>query len=66
MADLHSGLYDWNSLLPARRSVAGRLLLYIKAAVMFLTCVMKYPLYGCKEHLHLTTWSYVAITELFV
>ena len=66
MEYLHSRLYGWNSLLPVGRSAVGRLLLYIKAAVMFLTCVMKSPLYGYKEHLHLTIWLYVAITEWFV
>ena len=55
-----------DSLLPAR-TPAGQLLLVCccNAAVMFLTCVLKSPLYSMaiKE---LTVWLYFALTEWFV
>ena len=48
MAYLHSRSYGWNSLLPASWSAVACswLLLFLKAAVMFVTCAMKSPLSG--------------------
>ena len=49
MVYLHSRLYGWNSLLQARRSAVGHLLLYIKDAVVFLTVIDGYLhlTFGC-------------------